>query len=56
MTYQSPGQTLEIAGWIEDLTDQAYTLDVFNLARFRGSILYAIGDPRTYGMTMRLKF
>ena len=24
--------------------------------RFRGSILYAIGDPRTYGITVRAKF
>ncbi len=56
VTYKAPTENFEIAGWIENLTDQSYTVDVFNLARFRGSILYAIGDPRTCGFTVRVTF
>lgn len=56
LTYKSPGERIEISGWVENLTDQTYTVDVFNLARFRRSILYAIGDPRTYGATLRVTF
>ncbi|MCA9506257.1 MAG: TonB-dependent receptor, partial [Myxococcales bacterium] len=56
VTYRSPGENLELSGWVENMTDQAYTVDVFNLARFRRSILYAIGDPRTYGLTLRVRF
>lgn len=56
LTYKAPSDNLEISGFVENLTDQSYTLDVFNLARFRRSILYAIGDPRTYGVTVRVKF
>ncbi len=56
LSYQMPGENIEISGWVENLTDQTYTVDVFNLSRFRGSILYAIGDPRTYGVTMKVSF
>jgi iron complex outermembrane receptor protein len=56
LTYKAPSENVEISGWVENLTDQAYTVDVFNLARFRGSILYAIGDPRTYGVSMKVSF
>ncbi|MBW2425009.1 MAG: TonB-dependent receptor [Deltaproteobacteria bacterium] len=54
--YTIPGDGLEIAGWVRNLTDQTYRVDVFNLSRFRNSILYAIGDPRTYGITLSVRF
>ena len=56
LTYKSPSENFELSGWVENLTDQAYTVDVFNLARLRSSILHAIGDPRTYGLTMKVTF
>lgn len=56
LVYKAPSENLEISGWVENLTDQSYTLDVFNLARFRQSIAYAIGDPRTYGLTVKVSF
>lgn len=56
LTFKSPSETFELSGWIENLTDQAYTIDVFNLSRLRGSILHAVGDPRTYGLTFKARF
>ncbi|MEM9174230.1 MAG: TonB-dependent receptor [Myxococcota bacterium] len=56
LTYISPSDTFEVSAWMENITDQRYTLDVFNLARLRGAILHAIGDPRTYGVTFRVNF
>ena len=56
MVYKSPSDNFEIAGWVQNLTDQAYTVDVFNLARLRRAILHAVGDPRTYGLTATFKF
>lgn len=56
LTYKAPGENMELSAWVENLTDQVYTVDVFNLARFRGAILYAIGDPRTYGITLKVSF
>ncbi len=56
LTYRDPSERIELSGWIENLTDQAYTVDAFNLARLRWSVLHAIGDPRTYGITLAFKF
>jgi iron complex outermembrane receptor protein len=56
LMYKAPSENIEVSFWVENLTDQRYTLDVFNLARFRQSILYAIGDPRTYGVTLKVQF
>lgn len=56
VTYKSPSETFELSGWIENFTNQAYTVDVFNLSRVRGAILHAIGDPRTYGLTFKVNF
>jgi iron complex outermembrane receptor protein len=55
-TYKSPSDNFEISAWVQNLTDQAYTVDVFNLARLRRAILHAVGDPRTYGVTATVKF
>ena len=56
LTYVDPSGRLELAGWIENLTDQAYTIDALNLARLRRSVVHAIGDPRTYGLTVSYRF
>ncbi|MCR9095737.1 MAG: TonB-dependent receptor [bacterium] len=56
LTYSMPGTGVEVAGWVENLTDQRYTEDVFNLARVRNAILHAVADPRTYGLTLTARF
>ncbi|MFK7897782.1 MAG: TonB-dependent receptor [Myxococcota bacterium] len=56
LTYRDPSQHFTLSGWVENLTDQAYSLDVFNLARTRRSIVHAVGDPRTYGLTLSFSF
>jgi outer membrane receptor protein involved in Fe transport len=54
--YMNPGNNIELAGWIRNVTDVAYRGDVLNLARFRDSILYVMGEPRTYGVTLNVRF
>ena len=54
--YRTPGDNIEIAGWVRNLTNEVYRLDVFNLARFRKEIAYAMGDPRTFGLTLSVRF
>ncbi len=56
VTYKSPSDTFELHGWIENLTDQVYTVDAFSLGRVRGAVLHAVGDPRTYGLTIKVNF
>ena len=54
--YTTPDGNIEISGWVQNLTDEVYRLDMINLARFRELILYAMGDPRTYGLTVQVRF
>jgi outer membrane receptor protein involved in Fe transport len=54
--YTTPGSNIELAGWIRNLTDVAYRGDIINLARLRQQLLYAMGDPRTYGVTLNVRF
>lgn len=56
LTYKAPSENFELAAWVENLTDQAYTLDVINLARLRSAILHAVGEPRLYGVTATMRF
>ena len=54
--YRTPGDNIEIAGWVRNLPNEVYRLDVFTLARFRKEIAYAMGDPRTFGLTLSVRF
>jgi iron complex outermembrane receptor protein len=54
--YRTPDSKFEISGWVRNLTNEAYALEVINLARLRYSVVYAIGDPRTYGITVGARF
>jgi iron complex outermembrane receptor protein len=56
LDYIDPSGTMELAGWVRNVTDETYVGDAINLTNFSGKILYAIGDPRTYGATLTLRF
>jgi iron complex outermembrane receptor protein len=56
LAYTTPDGVVELAGWVRNVTDQAYSQDILNLTRFSGTILHAIGDPRTYGATLQVRF
>jgi iron complex outermembrane receptor protein len=56
IAYLTPNSNIELAGWIRNLTDVAYRGDIINLARLRSQLLYAMGDPRTYGVTLNVRF
>ncbi|MFP6654405.1 MAG: TonB-dependent receptor, partial [Myxococcota bacterium] len=54
--YRNPAGNVEVAGWVRNLTDEVYVGDSINLSNFAGKVLYAIGDPRTYGATITLRY
>jgi iron complex outermembrane receptor protein len=56
LAYRTPDEAIEVAGWVRNFTDEVYRLDVIDLTRFQRSILYAMGDPRTYGITLSVRF
>ena len=54
--YTTPNGVIELAGWVRNLTGKAYSVDILNLSRFSGTILHAVGDPRTFGATLQVRF
>ncbi len=56
LAYTTPNDRVEVAGWVRNITDEVYNVDVIDLSVFQWSILYAIGDPRTYGFTVTVRF
>jgi iron complex outermembrane receptor protein len=56
LAYQTPNELVEVAGFVRNLTDEIYRADVINLSRFRGAVLYAMGDPRVYGVSVNLRW
>jgi iron complex outermembrane receptor protein len=54
LAYQTPNELVEIAAFVRNLTDEVYRADVINLSRFRFATLYAYGDPRVYGLSLRV--
>lgn len=51
LTYLTEGGTFEVSGWVDNLTDEFYKDDAFDLSREFNTILEAYNDPRTYGVT-----
>jgi iron complex outermembrane receptor protein len=56
LAYTTPNEMIEIAGWVRNITDEVYWVDVINLSEFQEAILYAVGDPRTYGISVTIRF
>jgi outer membrane receptor protein involved in Fe transport len=52
IAYRTPDGRIEVAGWVENLLDEQYKADAFDLALAYGTILEVWGDPRTYGVTV----
>jgi len=48
------GQKLELAGWIKNIFDERYLLEVFDQGTINTLDLYA--EPRTYGVSVTYKF
>ncbi len=56
LSYTTPNDMVEVAGWVRNLTDEVYYADTIDLSIAQGSILYIVGDPRTYGISLTVRF
>lgn len=56
LDYETPDGTIELSGWVRNVQDVQYVGDAINLTSFATKIVYAIGDPRTYGVTLSLRY
>lgn len=57
LTYRTPGDgSIEITGWVRNVTDEVYKTLAFDASAGAGLVGNLIGDPRTYGLTVGLKW
>lgn len=52
LTWRSPGQHLELTGWVRNLTDEEYRVQSFDVTDGFEFVIDAYGAPRTYGFTI----
>jgi iron complex outermembrane receptor protein len=52
LAYRTPDGRIEVAGWVQNLFDERYKIDAFDLSIEFNEILEVWGDPRTYGLTV----
>jgi outer membrane receptor protein involved in Fe transport len=56
LAYRTPDGRFELAGWVENFTNQRYKIDVFDISLGENSILEVWNDPRMYGLTLSAYF
>ena len=56
LAFTTPNDMVEVAGWVRNLTDEVYYADTIDLTIAQTSILYIVGDPRTYGISLTVRF
>jgi iron complex outermembrane receptor protein len=56
LTYRTPDETIEVAGWVRNLEDKSYKAFSADLTSFQNTTLHFVGDPRTFGVTTSVRF
>jgi iron complex outermembrane receptor protein len=56
LSYLTPDESIEIAGWVRNLADESYKVFSADLSTFQRTTLHFVGDPRTYGITTSIRF
>jgi iron complex outermembrane receptor protein len=56
LAYRTPGEHVEIAGWVRNLLDEHYRTDAFDQSVEHRQLLYVYADPRLYGMTVSFQW
>jgi outer membrane receptor protein involved in Fe transport len=55
-TWRSQEGRLELAGWVRNIENTSYKTFAFDGSTFQSTTIYFVGDPRTYGVSMFLRF
>ena len=56
LTWSLMDGTVEVAGWVRNVTGSVYRLTAINLIGVLSQIDYVMSEPRTYGITGTFKF
>jgi iron complex outermembrane receptor protein len=54
--YRVPEGNIEIAGWARNVTDKVYKTYGFDASTFANVLINFVGEPRTYGMDLTIRF
>jgi iron complex outermembrane receptor protein len=54
--YLFPNSSIEISGWVRNITNEIYKSYVADTTVFFGSLQNLIGEPRTYGVSASVTF
>jgi iron complex outermembrane receptor protein len=56
LTYRTPEGKVEVAGWVRNLTNELYKTTAFNASQGANLVGNLVGDPRTYGLSVSVKY
>ncbi|MCB9724367.1 MAG: TonB-dependent receptor [Spirochaetaceae bacterium] len=56
LTYRAPGESIELAFWIRNLTNEVYKTLAFDTSAVAGLVGNLVGLPRTYGLAVKFDF
>lgn len=56
LAWRNPSETIEVAGWVRNLTDQVYKTLAFDASTAANLVGNLVGDPRTYGVSVNFQF
>jgi iron complex outermembrane recepter protein len=56
LTLTDPSGNVSLSGWVRNLTDENYKRNVLDISTAFDQINVFVGDPRTYGASLMLKF
>lgn len=56
LRYKAPSDNLEVSLWIRNLTNEVYKSLAFDASAGPGFVGNLLGDPRTYGLTLKLSY
>ena len=56
LTYVDPSETIEASLWVRNLTNEVYKTLAFDASAVNGLVGNLVGDPRTYGASVKVSF
>ncbi len=56
LTYETPEGNIEISGWVRNLLDQRYKTYGFDASQFSKVVVQFVGEPRTVGVDLTLRW
>lgn len=56
VSWRSSDDRLELAGWIRNIENKRFKTFAFDATNFQNTTIFFVGDPRTYGLSLGIKF